>query len=268
MTPAPASPLPCEAHLRPIPLTPVKRTSVQARAVPIVYGNPLFDDPLVDLVDLGFSTESYYARGDGLNAPYYRSIKGAVPSVYVRSSLVPRLLDANHRLRHQDLELHCLDGYRPVACQQGLWEFFMDAARKALTNPTPEACYAYVTQYCSDPTRFNADDSTTWPTHLTGGSIDLTLRRRNGELLYMGGVFDDASEVSNTDHYEVRALAGPLSMSDQDALRNRRILYHAMIAAGFTNYDFEWWHYDHGNAFWAMNSGSPHSLFGPATFNR
>lgn len=31
--------------------------------------------------------------------------------------------------------------------------------------------------------------------------------------------------------------------------QNRKILYDAMIIAGFTNYPEEWWHFDFGNQF-------------------
>ena len=251
----------------PIPIIATKRSTVEARAVPVDRENPSYLEPLADLLTLGFSTESYYARSDGLNPPYYRKIRGSIPGVLVRTSLVPMLMLANMRLHSLELELHCLDGYRPVACQQGLWDFFMTEARRTLPNPTDDECYRYVIRYCSDPSRYKPEDPATCPTHLTGGSIDLTLRRRSGELLFMGGVFDDASEVSNTDHFEVLATRGELGMSQRDALRNRRILYHAMTSVGFTNYDYEWWHFDYGNAFWALRKGGGvPSRFGAAVY--
>ena len=43
--------------------------------------------------------------------------------------------------------------------------------------------------------------------------------------------------------------------SDLDARENRRILYHAMLDAGFTNLPSEWWHYDYGTKFWGYFTG-------------
>ncbi|MBQ4051251.1 MAG: hypothetical protein IJD13_06430, partial [Oscillospiraceae bacterium] len=42
---------------------------------------------------------------------------------------------------------------------------------------------------------------------------------------------------------------------DPEARDNRRLLYHVMIRAGFTNYDGEWWHFDYGNPLWASRTG-------------
>ena len=41
------------------------------------------------------------------------------------------------------------------------------------------------------------------------------------------------------------------------ARENRRILYYAMIEAGFTNLPSEWWHYEYGTKFWSYFKGRP-----------
>jgi D-alanyl-D-alanine dipeptidase len=43
---------------------------------------------------------------------------------------------------------------------------------------------------------------------------------------------------------------------------NRRLLFHAMTSAGFTNYLGEWWHFDYGNQRWANVSGVGTALYG------
>jgi D-alanyl-D-alanine dipeptidase len=48
--------------------------------------------------------------------------------------------------------------------------------------------------------------------------------------------------------------------SSKDALEyrhNRRLLFWAMAAAGFTNYREEWWHFDYGNQFWGVILNQP-----------
>ncbi len=83
----------------------------------------------------------------------------------------------------------------------------------------------------------------------------------------MGTIFDDASPVSRTDYFEQHL--DQTSGSSEDARRNRRLLYWAMASAGFTNYAYEWWHYDYGDQMWVVNqpSGSlvKKAVYGPAS---
>ena len=90
----------------------------------------------------------------------------------------------------------------------------------------------------------------------------MTLRRVDtGELLYMGSIFDDASDISITRHFEnyqpvVKADAAHKSdepASSIEARRNRRLLYWVMRTEGFANYSNEWWHFDYGNQMWIQN---------------
>lgn len=45
---------------------------------------------------------------------------------------------------------------------------------------------------------------------------------------------------------------------------HRRLLYHAMLDAGFSNLPSEWWHYDFGDQLWAWHTGATQALFGSA----
>src|SRR5690606_33140174 len=93
------------------------------------------------------------------------------------------------------------------------------------------------------------------PTHITGGAVDLTIRiKKTGELLYMGGIFDDSSETTVTDFFERKKKKNDsLTPSEIAAMKNRRLLYWSMLAAGFRNYPQEWWHFDFGNQMWLHN---------------
>jgi D-alanyl-D-alanine dipeptidase len=94
--------------------------------------------------------------------------------------------------------------------------------------------------------------------HYTGGSIDLTIVDDSGRPLDMGTAFDDFTDAAHTAHYE---------HSDTIVRENRRLLYHLMTAAGFSNYPFEWWHYDYGNQFWAYRLEKPNAFYGPIDIN-
>ena len=243
-----------ELAQRPLPALSSAATAADYHSIPIASQHPQRDEPLVDVRSVGLAAESYYARADSLNPPYYRAIPHAPSAVWCRQSVARVLCEVNRKLHSFGIELFLLDGYRPVACQRALWDYFMQIARNVLPDPTPEACVAFVSQYWSDPSRFDERDFRTWPTHATGGAIDLTLRRKDaGELLYMGGIFDDASEVSHTRFFEDARHEG--SVSALEARRNRRILYWVLVDAGFANYAYEWWHFDLGTQMWVMNRG-------------
>ena len=249
---------------RPIPVEQGSGTASDYHNVPVDLSMQESAEPLVELEEFGIAFENYYARDDGLNAPYYRQFASAPVSVRCRVGLARRLVAVNARLGTMGLELYVLDAFRPLACQADLWKHFMDRALLALPCGTHEELIKYGSQYCSNPEGFDSRDSRTWPTHSTGGAVDLTLRRRKtGELLFMGGVFDDAAPISHTRHYETLTST---SASHVEARRNRRLLYWAMIREGFANYPFEWWHYDFGTQMWIMNGGGDGSgaaVYGP-----
>lgn len=71
----------------------------------------------------------------------------------------------------------------------------------------------------------------------------------------MGTVFDAVAPETATRHYE--ELDGPLSREQEECRRNRRMLYNAMVAAGFSNYEAEWWHYQYGNQMHAVCTDEP-----------
>ena len=69
--------------------------------------------------------------------------------------------------------------------------------------------------------------------HTRGSTIDLTLIKKDGSFVDMGGTFDLFSEISHPDYKK-------LSLKQK---KNRAILYNAMIKAGFSGIDSEWWHF-------------------------
>jgi D-alanyl-D-alanine dipeptidase len=46
-------------------------------------------------------------------------------------------------------------------------------------------------------------------------------------------------------------VAGQIG-SDDPRLLNRRLLYWTMREAGFTNYPYEYWHYDYGDQMYVL----------------
>ena len=69
--------------------------------------------------------------------------------------------------------------------------------------------------------------------HTRGSTVDLTLIKKDGAFVDMGGTFDLFSEISHPNYKK-------LTKSQK---KNRKILHDAMIKAGFTGIDSEWWHF-------------------------
>lgn len=215
-------------------------------------GDAHSQEPLADLFSYGIAGQEFYARGDGDNFPYNRRIEGAIDGLYARVSVAKRLCEANESLRAVDIEVYVYDAYRSIACQRSLWKFFSEKYRTDHPNASERDVDEFTRTFVSDPRGFVADDAATHPLHSTGGAIDVTLRRRStGELLDMGTHFDDPSERSTTYFFERELGAGHIR-ADDPRLAARRMLYGSMTRAGFTNYPYEFWHYDFGNRMHAL----------------
>lgn len=235
---------------------------------PVNRGNKKYGESLVKASDFALAADSYYARKDGWNAPYRRRIPNAAVEVMIRKTVAQKLIAVNRELETYGVEVLILDGWRSIEVQKSLWNYFVDVARKKLGRASQYQCDSYAAKYCSDPRLFKINDESTWTVHITGGAVDLTLKRKGtDEQLFMGSIFDDASPVSSTAFFEKKTSQ---SESEVEAKRNRRLLFHAMTSAGFTNYPNEWWHYDFGDQMWSMvkhmQSGKAEPAFyGPVT---
>lgn len=233
--------------LAPLPLRPaLAGVASDCRAVPFDRADARWEEPLVDLAGTGLPTEAWYARTDGRNEPYGAPIAGAVRTVAARAGVATRLVAADAAVSRLGLRIKVVDAYRSIETQAGLWAFFSAQVLRERPDLDPAAREAIVKTFVSDPRRFDPVDETSWPIHSTGGSVDVMLvDAASGRMLDHGAGFDEAHERSFTDHYERRLLQAEIA-ADDPRLRNRRILVNAMLQAGFTNYAFEFWHFDWG----------------------
>lgn len=182
-----------------------------------------------------------------------QGIPGAPTTAYVRSGVRSRLLLAAASLP-EGVSLLLFDGHRPLAVQRFLWDtYFAEIARRR-PELSDDAIAAQVRQFVASPT----PDPAAPPPHRTGGAVDVYLVETDtGRPLPMGTEPDEASPASVTRHFEEHPAA-PFT-------ENRRLLFHAMTGAGFTNYLGEWWHYDFGNQRWANCAGAEHAVYGIAS---
>lgn len=194
------------------------------------------DEKLVSLSKNGFLVDSQY---------YNQGVAGSCKDCYARESVIAKLKDAQTFLP-KGLKFKVYDAYRPICVQQRLWDFY----RKDVIHKNPglsdEEIDLKTSFFVSKPSY----DVNNPSLHNTGGAIDLTVVTDNGYALNMGTLFDDFTDRAWTNHFEVYT-------DNHEVRENRRILYNAMVQAGFTNLPSEWWHYDYGTKFWSRFTGQP-----------
>ncbi|MEZ5995200.1 MAG: M15 family metallopeptidase [Hyphomonadaceae bacterium] len=225
-------------------------------AIPIAFDAAANAEPLVDLAQCGIAGQNFYAQAR--NPPYYQIIPGSIEALLVREGVAARLLEVNARLAEHNLELFVYDGWRPQAVQAFFYEHWLpDQLRVRRPDLDEEGVRAETGKYWAAPsTRREAPSP-----HATGGAVDLTIRWRGGDPLWMGSLLDDASAVANTAQLETNAAPDAFSFSDEEARANRRLLYWLMTDAGFASNPTEWWHYSFGDQMWAKLSGRPQALY-------
>ena len=161
-------------------------------------------------------------------------------------------------LKMQNAEKRCLvraevykfliyDAWRPFELQKELYQKYSNdiLARFGLEEYDDFKKEQIINKYVSKPTK----DRELPPVHTTGGAIDLTIVDSKGKELNMGCMFDEFEEIAHTAYFENTEF---LTIKN-----NRRLLYLAMIKAGFTNLPSEWWHYDYGDRFWGYYKNRP-----------
>lgn len=187
---------------------------------------------------------------------HYQGLPYALPEIYLREGVFERLLKASKALPggHRFI---ILDGWRPLPLQQALFDRYKEELAREHPELDADRLTEQTRRFIAEP---RSDPLFPSP-HSTGGSVDLTIADASGRILPMGSEFDETSDRSETLYLESR-VDSDLSELELRALENRRLLYHSMVSAGFTNYPDEWWHYDYGNQNWGFLSGHRAAVYG------
>lgn len=249
-----------ELRNRPIGDQALPRAARQGfrQRIALASDNPLFREPVVDAHALGLAGENFYASSR--NPPYWRPIDGATDKLWLRRSAGEKLARVNARAGAVGLELFLFDAWRPRAVQAYFHDVWMpqELQRRGSTL-SGAALTEEVERYWAAPT----DDPASPAPHATGAAMDLTLRWKNGEALWMGSLFDDVTALAHRDRFE-SLEAGNFSFSDQEARANRRLLHWLMTEEGFAGHPDEWWHFSWGDQLWAALTGAPAAHYGLA----
>ena len=146
------------------------------------------------------------------------------PVAYMTKESLSALAVAADDLRKQGYRLLIWDTYRP---QKAVFDFV-----DWINNPSDEGDKTfYPNLKKSDLLKGNyiAEKSG----HTRGSTVDLTIIKKDGSFVDMGGTFDLFSEISHPGY----------SKLTRNQKKNRKILHDAMVKAGFKGIDSEWWHF-------------------------
>ncbi|KTD18658.1 M15 family metallopeptidase [Legionella jordanis] len=179
-----------------------------------------------------------------------------VPHMFARFAVLDRLLQALQSLP-QHYGFLIWDVYRPREVQGKLFAWMKNEIRNRSPHLNEEELETEVLKYVAAPSKVG--DRYCSP-HLSGGAIDLTLFDfSQNQPLDMGTPFDDPSDVAHRDYFTLKA---EISEADLVFKERRELLRQSMEKVGFTSYQYEWWHFDLGNASWGKITKQPEA-FGP-----
>jgi D-alanyl-D-alanine dipeptidase len=152
------------------------------------------------IVDVKYATENNFT-----GKILYQSSKA-----FLIEDAAKKLVKANQYLKENyGLKLKLYDGYRPLSVQKKMWEIIPDE------------------RYVANPQKGSR--------HNRGCAVDLTLIDSTGKELDMGTPYDDFSEKSHIDFFQL----------PDTVINNRKLLQEVMIKFGFIPLKTEWWHFDY-----------------------
>ena len=152
-------------------------------------------------------------------------IKGyKAPRAYMTKEALSALAKAAEDLRAQGYRLLIWDAYRPQKAVNNFVAWINDP------EDTGDKSF-YPDLQKSDLLTGNYVMAKSG--HTRGSTVDLTIIKKDGGFVDMGGTFDLFSEVSHPDYP---------NLTDEQK-NNRKILHDAMVDAGFKALDSEWWHF-------------------------
>ena len=146
------------------------------------------------------------------------------PRAYLTKEALSALAKAAKDLRKQGYRLLVWDSYRPQKA--------VDNFVKWINDPKDEGDKTFYPELRKSELlagRYIMEKSG----HTRGSTVDLTIIKKDGRFVDMGGTFDLFSEISHPDYEDLTA----------EQKNNRKILRNAMVNAGFEPLDSEWWHF-------------------------
>ena len=194
-------------------LVPVWADTVSTDKSDFAQISTVIDDAVYDIRYYS----SYNFTGNRING--YKA-----PRAYMTKKALAALAKAAEDLRAQGYRLLIWDAYRPQKAVDNFVAWInnpSDPGDKSF-YPTLEKSNLLAGNYIMAKSG-----------HSRGSTVDLTIIKKDGGFVDMGGTFDLFSEISHPDYKKI----------SKKQKKNRKILHDAMVKAGFVGLDSEWWHF-------------------------
>lgn len=243
------------------------------KQIPIDFEQELSNDELVNIHDFGIAGQSYYSRPNDI---FEFPVTGVPKTSYLRKTVAEKLAVINQLLNSRsiddffrgEVELYIEDGVRLLSVQEDLYDnVFPGLIRKQYPNIPNDALNNKRKDLIAEP---SVDEDSPSP-HLTGGAVDVILRYKQSNKLYvpdcevnMREKGLEVDEANYPDYYET--IENP--RVDQVKIRdNRRAFYNIMTGKAFgADTEFacnptEWWHWSYGDQLWAYAKNQPQAFY-------
>jgi len=165
----------------------------------------------------------------------------------VREPIIEKIKRISISLEAQDKRLIIRSTWRSFRHQRILWETNMEAHRKNHPEMNEEELHKLVSYFIA-PERAS--------THTTGGAVDAMIYDLKLDCVMDFGTNDGLKINLNKKCYPYHP-----EISDQ-ARENRALLIHLFEAEDFVVDLKEYWHFDYGNAGWALEKGKDYAFYG------
>jgi D-alanyl-D-alanine dipeptidase len=235
----------------------------------------------------GIYTDAVYV-GERISSPYFHNpIEGSNHTIFTRKSVAEALVLAQEKLPIR-MRLIVFDAHRPFSAQKALYDRYFTTLRGLWSRATEDELATETAKYVSAPSTSSERPSP----HNTGGAVDLAIvelaSKRDGfklagssvtqherdqilsgaKMVPFGTPFDYGGPEAALDSLEKARTERMLTQDEEDALFNRRLLFHVMSSVGLQPYGEEWWHYNAtGAQMGAKVAGHQIAEFGPVTLS-
>jgi len=218
-----------------------------------------------------------YATAWPAYANKFGELAESIPKTLQKSSLVkvrPQVALMLHRAQQilnsnpdtARFQLVLVDGYRRIDVQRKLFVAYKNFLAKMHPDIDEHELNDRAQQMVSIAPENLETVKKCPPPHSTGGAVDVVLMEKSDKInmsnmINFGARFDEMmhpkykDERSFMEFYEGTA-------DNEEVKKNRRVLFNVMTRVGFTNYPYEFWHYDFGNQFHALCTGSKNAKYG------
>jgi zinc D-Ala-D-Ala dipeptidase len=170
----------------------------------------------------------------------------------VRQGVATRLAAAQ-TLLSGGLRLRVVEGHRSLADQQAIIARYSAEVCASRPGVSPGDLDQLVSRFVAP---------LAVAPHVAGAAVDVTLVDDRGEEVDMGTPIDATPEQSGGACYFASVDISRFARS------HRRLLSTVLTWSGFVNYPTEWWHWSYGDRYWALTTGAPAAVYGPAGAGR